>query len=360
MSNGSICIENLQTLRYANLDGAFATAFGTLVTGAFIAGFITYLGGSETWIQLVSAVPALLGVLQIPGGIWGRRFSSYKRLIAPGGFLWRALYIPLVFLPFAPLPSPLKLTLVLVCASVAACVLLVQPIYSEWLAELVPATSRGFFFSRRNAIATAVGATVGLIGAMILDAFKRAGQQSTGFTAIFALAVVCGMLSFGFFRKMHDMPRLNPENQLLRDGLKALRHPFVDANFRRVLFLVVFIAGQAFAGNLFAAFAIKSLDLPYTIIQWAGFMHALGNVASAKFWGFLADKYGNKPILLLVGFGLTLTPMMWLFCQPHRDVFNAAILLPCHILVGATWGGVALCQFNIRSPPRSPKTARTI
>ncbi len=357
MSNGSNRIENLQTLRYANLDGAFATAFGTLVTGAFIAGFITYLGGSDTWIQLVSAVPALLGVLQIPGGIWGRRFSSYKRFIAPGGFLWRALYIPLVFLPFAPLPSPLKLTLVLVCASVAAaCVLLVQPIYSEWLAELVPATSRGFFFSRRNAIATAVGATVGLIGAMILDAFKRAGQQSTGFTAIFALAVVCGMLSFGFFRKMHDMPRLNPETQSLRDGLKALRHPFVDANFRRVLvFLAVFIAGQAFAGNLFAAFAIKSLDLPYTIIQWAGFMHALGNVASAKFWGFLADKYGNKPILLLVGFGLTLTPMMWLFCQPHRDVFNAAILLPCHILVGATWGGVALCQFNILLATAKPE-----
>ncbi len=342
-------LDNLQTLRMANLDGAFATAFASLVTGAFIAGYITSIGGSDTWVQLVSAVPALLGLLQIPGAIWGRRFTSYKRFVLPGGLLWRLLYVPLVILPFLPFPDPVKLVVVVACASLAAAsVLLVQPIYSEWLAELVPSTSRGFFFSRRNAIATAVGAVAGLLGAFILDAFKAGGDQNTGFAVVFGFGVLCAMVSFAFFARMHDAPRLNPERRSLGEGLRALKNPFIDHNFRRVLvFLALFITGQAFAGNLFAAFAIKSLELPYTIIQWAGVMHALGNVISAKFWGFLADKYGNKPVLTLVGFGLSLTPMMWLFCEPNQDMRNALILLPTHILVGATWAGVALCQFNI-------------
>lgn len=342
-------LETLQNLRTANVDAAFATGFASLVTGAFIAGFITHLGGNDYWIQLVSAVPALLGLLQIPGAIWGRRVASYKRYVLPGGFTWRLLYVPLVFLPFLPIPNEAKLFAVLGCASLAAAAtLLVNSTYNEWLAEMVPANSRGFFFSRRNAIATAVGASAGLVGAVILDAFKRAGQQEMGFTVIFGLGILFAAVSFFFFSRMKDTPRMNVERVPLKVALSGLRRPFEDRNFRRVLvFLAFFISAQAFAGNLFAAFAIKSLDLPYTIIQWAGVMHALGHVLAAKFFGFLADKYGNKPVLLLVGFGLSLTPTMWLFCKPNADLHNALVLLPTHVLVGATWAGVALCQYNI-------------
>ncbi|MEQ1933440.1 MAG: hypothetical protein ABL962_06120, partial [Fimbriimonadaceae bacterium] len=57
-------LQNLHTLRAANADGALATAFATLVGGAFLTGFITLLGGSDYIINLVSAIPALLGILQ--------------------------------------------------------------------------------------------------------------------------------------------------------------------------------------------------------------------------------------------------------------------------------------------------------
>ena len=33
-------LEAIRTLRYANLDAAFATAFATLVSGTFLVGFI--------------------------------------------------------------------------------------------------------------------------------------------------------------------------------------------------------------------------------------------------------------------------------------------------------------------------------
>jgi len=342
-------LENLQTLRMANADSAFSTAFATLVTGTFLVGFIKYLGGSDIWIGLLAAVPSLLGLLQIPGGIVGRSQSFYKKFVFPGGLIWRLIYMLLIPLPILPVVNEVKLWILAGCvAAASAAVLFVTPIHNDWLAELVPASSRGFFFSRRNAIATATGSVVGLGGAFILDAFRRFDQESLGYTAIFSLASFCSLVSLGLFLRMHETPRPNPIRQTIGEGMRALTNPFRDRDFRKVLvYLGAAVFGQVFAGALFAAFAIESLRLPFTIIQGTAVFHALGNVLTAGMWGFLSDKYGNKPVLILVGFALTLTPVMWLFCTPGDTVRNAAILLPSHILVGATWAGVSLCQFNI-------------
>lgn len=354
-------LENFRNLRYANMDVGFATAFGTLVTGTFLVGFIKYLGGADIWIGLLAAVPSLLGILQIPGGIWGRGFPSFKPFVFVGGLLWRLLYIPLIALPFLPIPNEIKLWLLAGCIGLAAAaVLTVNPIYNDWLAEMVPPSSRGWYFSRRNAVATGVGASVGVLGGLILDGFRRSGQEGIGFSTIFGLGTVCAGISLWQFMRMRDLPRPNPVKQTVREGTRAFGEPFRDKNFRRVLvFLALFVVGQSLPGNLFSAFALESLGLPFTIIQAAGFMHAIGNLLSAKMWGFLADKYGNKPMLTLVGFGLALTPLMWLFCYPGRDLHNTIVLLTSHVLVGAVWAGVALCQFNLLLATAKPEDRST-
>lgn len=342
-------LDNLQVLRLANLDAAFYTAFATLVSGTFMVGFIKHLRGADEWIGLLAAVPSLLGILQIPGAIWGRSFGGFKGYIAKGSFLWRFLYLPFVPLALMPIDPQIKLTIIFVLVAISsASWLMVTPIYNDWLAELVPASSRGWYFSRRNAIATAVGATAGMIGALILDAFRRNGHEAEGFAIIFGLGVLCGAVGYVIFLQMRDTPRPNPIRASMREGFLAFLKPYQNREFRKVLlFLFWFIFGQAFAGILFSAFAIESLKLDFTIIQATGVAHAAGNLLAAAMWGFLADKYGNKPVLFLVGFGLTITPVMWLFCQPGEDLYNALILIPSHILVGAIWAGVGLCQFNL-------------
>jgi MFS family permease len=350
-------LENLQTLRLANLDAAFYTAFATLVGGTFMVGFIKELGGADIWIGLLTAVPSLLGLLQIPGAIIGRSFNSFKPYIARGGFFWRFLYVPFIPLPLLPINPELKLGILFVCVAISsASWLMVTPIYNDWLAEMVSPTSRGWYFSRRNAIATAVGAAAGMVGGVVLDHFRHIGKESLGFSIIFGMGVATAAVSFAVFLQMRDMPRAEPVKASLKEGFRAFLRPYQSREFRRVLmFLFWFIFGQAFAGILFSAFAIETLKLEFTIIQATGVAHAIGNLASAAAWGFLADKYGNKPVLVLSGFGLTLTPVMWLFCQPGQTLYNALILIPSHLLVGAVWAGVGLCQFNLLLSTADPK-----
>ncbi len=350
-------LEVLQSLRIANVDVAFATAFATLVTGAFIVGFIQHLGGKDLWIGLVSAIPSLVGLFQIPGAIWGRRFRSYKRFILPGAILSRAFYLPLILLIFLPFNNELRLTLLAVCilaASISG--MMVNSIYNDWLAEMVPADSRGFFFAKRNAIAAAVGAAVGLIGAFVLDYFRGANEEGTGFAFVFGIAFLCAGASLAMFMRMRDVPRTDPVRESLLQGIKAISYPFRDKEFRKVLlFLALFTLGQVFAGNLFVAYALETLKLDFKVIQGMVVAFAAGNVLSARYWGFLSDKYGNKPMLMLVGTLLATNPLPWILSVPGQDLYNAVLLIGAHVLMGAIWGCVALCQFNLMLATARPE-----
>lgn len=341
-------LENLRSLRYANVDVAFFTAFSTLVTGIFLVGFIQDLGGSDLWIGLLSSIPSLVGLLQIVGAILGRSFTSFKRFVWPGGALNRLLYVPLVFLPLAPMPDAAKLTLLMtsiLLASIAGTV--IGPIYNDWIAELVPANSRGVYFARRNAIATAVGAVIGIGGAYVLDALRAADKERLGFTAVFGIALVCALISFLFFMRMQDLPRPNPVRGDLKSGIRAIGVPFGDRAFRKVLvFLAMFTLGQTFAGNLFGAYARESLHLDFKVIQLTAVAMAVGNVLTARFWGFFSDRYGNKPVLTILGALVGTNPLFWIATSPGAS-YNAPLLIGAHVWMGVVWAGVALCQFNI-------------
>lgn len=344
-------LENLRTLRVANLDGAFSNAFATLVGGAFFIQLVQYLAGkqSDQWIGIFTAVPPLLGLLQIPGAIWGRSYPFYRKFVSPGGWIWRLLYIPFIFIPFLPMGNDQKLWLLLLCVSLAtAAIQIVVPIYNDWLAEMVPANSRGWYFSRRNMLAAAVGATVAMGGGLLFDYFKRSGRIDLAFSITFGMGVVFAIVSMIFFMQMSELERPNPLKISLASGTRAMLAPFRDSSFRKVLiFFVVFLLSQTIAGNFFTAYAFEVLHMETTQLQVTAVTHAIGSLFAIRFWGFLSDRYGNKPILAILSLGIALTPLQWLLTRPNEPIHNTVVLGLGHILGGVCWSGVGMCQFNL-------------
>lgn len=359
-------LENLKTLRRANLDGAFATAFLTLIGGNFLVGFIkTEIpgGAADLWIGLLSSIPSFLGLIQIPGAILGRSHPSYKSFISLPATIWRLLHIPLALLPILALAANVKMAIALGCLSLAAAVVnIVNPIYNDWLAEMIPENSRGSFFATRNSIVTAIGSSVGLLGGLTVDFFKNHDQVRIGYSVIFGIGFIFSLVSMYFFMQMQDIPRENVVKQSVKEGIKAFGEPFADKGFRKVLlFLSLFVWGQSMAGPLWSAFAFESLNFSQTQLQLCGIMHALGNIVMSRFWGYLADKYGNKPVLTLCAFGMVLSPVAWLLAQPGpgATTFNLVLLISTHFLMGANWAGVATCQFNLLLSTADPKNRGT-
>ena len=356
-------LESLRTLRAANLDGAFATAFITLVGGSFLVGYLKEINAADIWLGLLTAIPAICGLAQIPGSVWGRSFISFKKYVAPGGLIWRLLHIPLCLLPLIALNANSKLTIILIFSGIASLVVnMVNPIYGDWLARLVPDSQRGAFYGKRNSLNAAIGTGTGLLGGLLVDTLKRANLGEKSYSAVFVLGLILSFVSMHYFMQMADVQREEPIKANVQETVNALVSPFKNKQFVRViLFLFVFIAGQSFAGNLWAAYAFETLKFDQTQVQFLGLFHAVGNISMSKFWGFLSDKYGNKPILGLVGMGMLLTPAAWLFTQPGTEhmTFNMGLLYSTHILMGGVFSGVALCQYNIifsTSPPAERST----
>lgn len=352
-------LDTLNTLRSANIDNAFANAFVSLFGGAIIVGFIKYLGGPESdfWVGLVGAVPALMGLLQIPGAVLGRSKKSFKNYIAVGGWIWRLLYLPLVFLPFLPFSNQAKLVMLIGCVGMASVAIqLVGPIYNEWLGKIIPENNRGWFFSNRSLVATVAGLIAGLVGGRILDTFKDTPNEHIGYTIVFAIGFACAIVSMLFYLRMKDTVRENPKPAKLSGIVSVVRTPWRDKNFRKVMFFIgVFCLGQSFAGNLFSAYALESLDMPFTVLQLTGITFSIGTILTVRIWGYLADKYGNKPILVILTAGLSITPLMWIFTNPSLGIWNAVILISGHILPGIFWPGIATSQMNLYLATSEPE-----
>jgi HEAT repeat protein len=344
MRAGTSRIDRLRSLQVAMLDVAFATAFGTLVGGSFLVGYVKHLDGSDTWVSLTATIPALMGLLQIPGALWGRRYPYFKRFITPGGWAWRLLHIILVFLPLVVMPNDIKLFLAMASIGVAAaCVQLVSPIYADWIGELVPPSSRGWYFSRRHLISTVVGVLAGFAGSILLDAMRATGQEDLAFSIVFGLGWVCGIVSMIFFLRMKDTVRAKPVKTGLREGLRLMVKPAADKNFRRVLvFSFIFFFSQGFAGPQFTSYCLEVLGLTYTAIQIQSVSAAIATVLLVRFWGFLGDKYGSRPVLMLAVAGVSTLPIQWLLTAPGQFWYNAALLGAGHFLAGAFWSGAGV------------------
>lgn len=356
-------LDNLRTIRFANIDMAFYTAFVALTTGAFMVKYVTHLGGSVKWIGILSAIPSLFGLFQIPGAIWARRHESYKKFVTPGWLLWRLFYVPVAALPLIDfIGNEAKLWIFAACISASwFAVFLANPVFFEWLTELVPANSRGWLFGQRNMISAAVSAVVGFGGGWVIDQYTthttggKENVDNNGFFIVFGVGVLLSLIGQGFYMRMKDLKRANIVRESFGKSVMAFSGPLRDREFQRaLLFLAVFTIGLTFAGNFFADYAFKSLEMPLKLFQIAILFHSAGNMLASKVWGFLADKYGNKPMLALAGFGMVLTPIPWIVCHPGYSFHNNAIIIGSHFFMGIIWSGVAVCQFNLMLATTNP------
>ncbi|WP_233744185.1 MFS transporter [Leptodesmis sichuanensis] len=121
-----------------------------------------------------------------------------------------------------------------------------------------------------------------------------------------------------------------------------------DTNF--LLFLLYFGIWM-FAVNLSAPFFnLYMLDNLAIDLRWVTIYNSLqagANLILLVLWGRLADRIGNRAILLSVGVLVALTPLLWLATGANSFSLWAGFPL-LHILAGGTWAGIDLCNNNLQ------------
>jgi Na+/melibiose symporter-like transporter len=178
-----------------------------------------------------------------------------------------------------------------------------------------------------------------------------------GYAIVLLVGVLGGMISLGCQFFMVDVnPQLykkDAENDRLSDKKEKQITDFVpsalkDSNF---LMFILYFSVWTFAVNLSAPFfniyLLKNLSLDVSLVTIYTSLSSGANLLLLMFWGKLADRWGNRPLLIAVGLVVAVTPLLWLGTGNYP--FALWVWLPLlHLLAGTTLGAIALCTNNIQ------------
>lgn len=317
----------------------------------YLGPFGIFLKASTLQVGLLATIPQLFGaILQLAGAWTMPRFRSRRTLVLAGVLVQASMWIPIALLPFlfgsGTGPVFMLIAWVLLYRGANGAVV---PAWNSLIGDLVPPETRGRFFGNRNRL-SGMGTFIALILAgIILDLFARAGATEVGYLIVFSAAFLARLDSGRWIAKYDDPELSIPPEQVFTFWQFLRRSP--HSNFAKFVFFVGAINfGLAFSAPYFALYLLRDLKFSYVVFTAITAMATVSQFLTFRYWGELSDRFGNKKILNLCGWGVCLAPMLWLV---SRDIVYLVLI---QIYAGFVWAGFNLASanfiFDAVTPPK--------
>jgi MFS family permease len=355
------------SLKASTLDGVFAAAYSNVTGGVLLTNFILDLGASATQVGLLASIPLVANLLQPLGAYWSEKTSSRHWyclwVYAPSRLLWLPLLVGIGLMSHQQIVPHTLIIWTLIIALLSYGVgALGSAAWLSWMAMLVPRRLRGRYFGLRNSAGNLTSLiTVPLAGAVIA---RWPGGAVSGFGIVLAIAVVSGLISLGFQNLMADInPKLQHklhepgESLALEVSSEEVQASVPTAFWQRWsakgdfwMFLLYF-SGWMFAFSLgspfFNLYMLDNLNLDIGKVTLYNSLMAGANLLMLTAWGRLADRFGNRPLLMGAGLVLALIPLLWRFVG--SDDLSIWVWLPLlHLGIGGAAAAVDLCSNNLQ------------
>ncbi len=343
------------SLQASTLDNVFATLFSNITTGVLLTNFLLELGANTLEIGILTAIPMLANLVQPIGAHLSQKTNSLYTynfwLNGTARLLWWVLAIGIAYSVWYGLDAQILIELTLITALVSALLAaLSSASWLSWMVILVPRRLRGRYFSIRNSAANLTN-LIAIPAAGWLVAQWRGGSIE-GFGMALVLATIAGLLSLicqGF------MTDVNPQangSQLGRSPSSISAVPSFDRALQpnRLIFLI-YISLWLFAVNIgtpfYNLYMLDVLHIDIAKVSVYNSFTAGANLVLLVGWGKLADRIGNRPILLGSGVVVAIIPLCWL--GTDTSSLSIWLWLPClHLLIGGTWAAIDLCLNNLQ------------
>lgn len=337
--------QRAASLRASVKDGMFYAA--SVGSGeSFISAFGVLLRGSTVQIGLLSSLPPFIGALAQTLSVWlSTHISSRRLLISIGATAQAFCWFPIAALPF--LLGPGKATVALLICLMAIYQIfygLTVPAWNALIGDIVPPSQRGVFFGRRNRViglSTFVSLTAAGSALYSCDRITPNSIMGSliGFACIFSAA---GIFRFCSGRQLarHADPAPPHDPDSFFTFLQFLRR-VPTSNFGRfVLFFSIISFAINFSGPYFALYMLRELKFSYLQFTVITAVATVAQFMTMQHWGRISDKFGNKRIINLCGFGVVVSPWLWLINT------SPPYLVLVQIYAGFVWAGYNLAATN--------------
>ena len=379
---GQITKNDLRTsLRASTLDGVFAAIFHNIAGGVLLSNFLVELDAGPFAVGMLTSIPLMANLLQPLGAHFSERTTSRHQyclwIYGISRLPWLLLVVGIGLASWGQM-NPHQLVIWTLSILVATYFLgaLGSASWMSWMAALVPQRLRGRYFSIRNSAASLTNLIAVPMAGLAVASWP--GGTLQGYGIVLAFGILAGFLSLGFQFFIADVnpqiqnaaPAEDESNQIAcsepvqlttEDTLRsetAVDQPVQpvkrsDGVWRNPNFLtfLLYFGLWTFAANLSTPFLnFYMLDTLAIDVRWVTLYSGLmsgAHLLMMILWGKLADRIGNRPILLLVGVVVSLLPVFWLGMD--GSLLSICLWLPLlNILRGGTWAALELCSSNIQ------------
>ena len=235
--------------------------------------------------------------------------------------------------------------------------------YLSWMGALVPHRLRGRYFGLRNCASTLTNLLCVTLMGLAVSALPGGTAHSYG--AVLFVGVLAGLISLACQLFMTDVNPLLPASggKIATDSKPSqvssgfpLLAIFKDSNF---LTFLLYFGLWTFAVNLSAPFfnmyMLEELGLDVSSVSLYNSLSAAARLVVLLGVGKLADRLGNRPLLIGVCLGVAAIPALYLGAGTHPGCLWPWLVL-VYLISGGGWGVIELCNNNIQleiAPARS-------
>src|SRR5215467_6407349 len=330
-----------RSLRISVAEGVVAELVGACASGGVITAWALYLDLTPVLVGVLGALPFAAQVAQIPSA-WLTRSRGSRRVALWTIGVSRQLPLVLALLPFLRLPEPAQRAVLLGVAALGSVLSVAgNNAWTSWMGELVPDRLWGRYFGRRTAFC-ALGSTLGALGAGLALDHARPGPGAGTMLSLLSLASCAfGALTAWLLRRQHEpCAHLVPPEPALAEALR----PWTEQAARSaLLFHMAWAAACGLAAAFYPIHMIANLRMGFARMALYNGAMAAVRMLTAPLWGRALDRVGARPVLVACCFGLSVSPVIWLF--PREDLLWP--LAVDAVLCGVLLSGQGLASFSL-------------
>ena len=323
---------------------------------SYFNAFSIFLRASTLQVGLLATLPQLFGaIMQWLGALNLDRLRRRRLVIILGASTQAVTLLPMALLPFLFGRNDLLITFLLILMMIYyGANGYVVPAWNSLIGDLVKPAERGLFFGHRNML-TGMSTFLSLsLAGLILYFFEKAGIPETGFLVAFSAAFIARLNSARWLSRYDDPEFLVSPDQVFTFRQFLRRSP--HSNFAKFVFFIGAVnLGVAFSAPYFALYMLRDLGFSYIEYTVVIAVSTITQFLTFRYWGSLSDRFGNKKILNVCGWGVGLVPILWLFSS------NILYLMAIQVFGGLVWSGFNLASANfIFDAVTPPKRARCV
>ena len=339
--------------------GLLASVYGTLcIGGAPRTSFLKELGATPFDIGIISSVSAITIAFQVLAGIWCNRIDRRKPVWMSVSIIQRLLMIAVMASPSLIVGERMRIWWIIgVLFTHDGLSHLVTPMWYSWMADLVPteSISRHWANRQRFVLATSSVASIALIWGFSL--FEKQGHDQIifGFIILCSVGLVSGILDILCFIRVPEPPNERVQLEKLRT---ILVQPLRDPNYRPFLYFISYWSFSCMlAAPFFQYYMISELKMSSLTTQLIMTASTVGVVVTSRFWGLLADTYGQKPAIQIAIAGKAIIAIGFLL-TPNIPVVAGFILAGVMFVDGIGNSGLSLSMlcFQLKFFPKRNRT----